>query len=230
MRKFIHPCLPAAAAALLSVVGPTRAENIPIRYAVGFNGSVVATQTVEIAESGGLTTVSASFAADLPVFIARHVYSEDITVTARADGSVQEFRARVADGPIVVETSGIPQEDGSLLVVRSGPDGMSSNRLVRTDYDCHSLALYGTAPTNFLPDSRPVRMLDLARGEIVPTGVEVIFESYTTPERQNVDSAHVVWTSGSHVSHSWHPERYSDLPVRFVRSDAHGRFEFNLQR
>ena len=201
----------------------------PILYEVSFKDEAVATQTVSIVQSSGLTTVSAAFEADLPVFIAIHHYSEQLSVSFRADGTVERLGARIQDGPIEVVIAGALQADGSLRIVRTDRDGISTNQVARGDYDFHSLILYGTPPAQFLPAKSPARVLSIAQGRVVPISIQSIAESDTF-ELQNLASTHLVWTEGIHASHSWHPERFSNLPRRYVRQTENGEFTFTLLR
>ena len=201
-----------------------------LRYSVEFKGDVVATQSVAIVHSGGLTTISCSFAADLPVFVAIHHYSEELSVTYRpADGTVERFGARLRDGPVQTVVSGTGDGDGALRIVRTGPDGTATNFVAREDYDFHSLVFYGRAPADFLPTNSPARVLSIADGEVRPVAIQTNLESDTF-ERQHLETTHLVWTDGPHVSHSWHPERFSNLPRRYIRRTDGGEFVFNLIR
>lgn len=214
---------------LLGLSAPASAADArPLLYEVSFKGDVVATQTVSIAESGGRTTIATSFEAELPVFITLQPYAEKLAVTFRADGTVERLESLRRDGP-PVSVLGELQEDGSLTVVRSDFNGTSTNAIARADYDFHSLVLYGTAPSDFLPTNRPVRVLSVAEGRVVPVSIQEITESDTF-ERQHLVSRHLVWTEGVHVSHSWHPERFGDLPRRYIRQTDNGEFTFRLLR
>jgi hypothetical protein len=207
----------------------TGAAPLPIHYEVGFKGAVVATQTVAIVESAGFTTVSTSFAAELPVFIALHQYSEKLSATFRADGTVERLGAIRLDGGAVIGVAGTLQEDGRLRVVRTDLNGVFTNYIAREDYDFNSLILFGTSPARFLPTNRPARILSVAEGRIIPTDIQTISESDTF-ERQNLASQHLIWTEGIHTSHSWHPEHFSNLPRRYIRQTENGEFTFNLLR
>ncbi len=208
-----------------------QAQTRPVQYTVSFKNQVLATQTVSIVHADGLTTVSASFEAELPVFIARHAYSESLSATFREDGTVVRFQAERQDGALRIEASGtLREEEGGLQVFRTDRTGTSSHVIPRDDYDFHSLIFYGTAPGDFLPETRPVRLLDIAEGQVVSCGIQTISESETTSERQHVASLHLIWTLGEFVSHSWHPERFSNLPSRYIRHTGNGRFIFTLQR
>ena len=205
------------------------APNPAIRYAVEFKGDIVATQTVAIVQANGLTTISTAFAADLPVFVAQHHYSEQMSASFRADGTVERLGARIQDGPVQTVVSGTLQANDRLHVVRTDMSGVSTTSVARADYDFHSLILYGTAPADFLPANRTARVLSIAAGRVVPVAIQTIDESDTF-ERQYLKSTHLVWTEGAHVSHSWHPERFSNLPRRYVRQTGSGEFTFNLLR
>ena len=203
---------------------------LTLRYSVAFKGDVVATQSVSIVHSAGLTTISSSFAADLPVFVAIHHYSEELSVTYRpADGAVERLGARLRDGPVQTVVSGARDGDGTLRVVRTGMEGTTTNYVARADYDFHSLVFYGRAPADFLPTNSPARVLSIAQGEVRPVLIQSNQESDTF-ERQHLETAHLVWTDGPHVSHSWHPERFSNLPRRYIRRTDGGEFVFNLIR
>lgn len=206
------------------------AETRPVSYEVAFKGDVVATQTVSIIESDGQTTITTSFEAGLPVFIALQPYSEKLSATFRADGTVERLDAIRRDGLVPVEVTGELQANGWLQVVRTDRNGVSTNVIARADYDFNSLTLYGTAPADFLPGHRPARVLSIAEGRVVPMAIQTISESETTPERQHLASRHLIWTEGIHTSHSWHPERFSDLPRRYVRQTENGEFTFTLLR
>lgn len=205
------------------------APNPAIRYAVEFKGEIVATQTVSIVQTDGLTTISSSFAADLPVFIAMHHYSEQLSASFRSDGTVERLGARIQDGPVQTVVSGSLQANERLQMVRTDMAGVSTAAIARADYDFHSLILYGTAPADFLPTNRPARVLSIPAGRVVPVAIQTIDESDTF-ERQYLKSTHLVWTEGVHVSHSWHPERFSNLPRRYVRQTDGGEFTFHLLR
>lgn len=211
----------------LLAVCSVRADTFP--YRVIFKEHEVATQAVEIVRSGDLTTVRTSYATDLYVFIARHHYAEDYSAAFRADGTVERFSARRSEGPVQVEILGQLEADDALRVVRSDPEGVSTNLILRKDYDVNSLALYSTAPADFLPTNQIVRVLEVSEGRVVPMTVQTISESYTF-ERQNLKSTHVIWGEGEFASHSWHPERFSNLPSRYIRHDSNGEFIFELQR
>ncbi len=205
------------------------AEPPPIRYEVAFKDGVVATQTVSILRSAGLTTVTTSFECVVPVFIAVQSYSERLSATFRDDGTVERLSATRRDGPVPVEVSGEIQADGALKIVRADRDGVSTNLVLREDYDFHSLILYGTAPASFLPTNAPARVLSIAEGRVLPVALQTISESDTF-ERQHLTSTHLVWTEGIHTSHSWHPERFSNLPRRYIRQTENGEFTFTLLR
>lgn len=206
------------------------AADAPVlRYEVVFKDAVMATQTLTIAESGGLKTVTTFFEADLPVFIVLQHYSERLSATFRADGAVERLHAVRIDGPLRTEIDGTPLANGALRIVRTDRNGVSTNVVAREDYDFNSLALYGAAPTDFLPVHRPARVLSVAEGLVKPVDIQAIAESDTF-ERQYLKSTHLVWTDGVFTSHSWHPERFSNLPRRYVRQTANGEFTFNLIR
>jgi hypothetical protein len=206
------------------------AQNRVIRYSVTFNDNRVADQSVTIQHADELTTVETRFEAILPVFLARHAYSESLSATVRADGAVERFSARINDNSQASHVVGEIQEDGSLLVVRTDPAGKTESILRREDYDFHSLAIYGNAPTNFLPGSPSARVLDVATGTVIPYELKVNQQSETTRERQHVVSTLLTWNDGHFQSRSWHPERFSNLPSRYIRDNRHGRFTFVLQR
>lgn len=228
MNRFVH--LAAFGALLAGAATGQERQAPPLRYSVAFKGDVVATQSVSIVHSGGLTTISCFFAADLPVFVATHRYSEQVSVTYRPDdGTVESLGARLQDGPIQTVVSGSRDSDGRLRIVRTGMDGTTTNVVARDDYDFHSLAFYGRAPADLLPAHSPARVLSVAQGEVRPVLIQSNAESDTF-ERQHLASTHLVWTDGIHVSHSWHPERFSNLPRRIIRRSDAGEFVFNLIR
>ena len=201
-----------------------------LRYSVAFKGDVVATQSVSIVHGAGSTTISCSFAADLPVFVATHRYAEQLSVTYRpADGTVERLGARIQNGPVQDVVSGVREGENALRIVRTGMAGAATNVVARADYDFHSLAIYGRAPADFLPTNSPARVLSIAQGEVRPVLVQSNMESDTF-ERQHLETTHLVWTDGPHVSHSWHPERFSNLPRRYIRQTDAGEFVFNLIR
>ncbi|MGD9613458.1 MAG: hypothetical protein AB7V22_11240 [Kiritimatiellia bacterium] len=228
MKRCFHL---AAICALLPLAAAAQNASPPVlRYSVAFKGAVVATQSVAIVHSGGLTTISCSFAADLPVFVATHHYSEQLSVSFRSsDGTVERLGARIQDGPVQTVVSGALDRDGALRIVRTDRDGGATNVVARADYDFHSLAFYGRAPADFLPPHAPARVLSVAHGEVRPVQIQPNAESDTF-ERQHLVSTHLAWTDGAHVSHSWHPERFSNLPRRYVRRTDAGEFVFNLIR
>jgi hypothetical protein len=205
------------------------AESRPIFYQVDYKGATVATQSVSIVESSGLRTVSASFEADLPVFVAMHHYAEQMSASFRADGTVERLGAVLNDGGGQTKISGTRLKSGLLQVVRTDMNRVSTNLIAREDYDFHTLTLYGTDPVDFLPTNGTARVLSIAEGRVVPMAIQTISESDTF-ERQHLVSQHLVWTEGNHVSHSWHPERFSNLPRRYVRQTENGEFTFNLLR
>ena len=219
----VAPLLLGMASAVLA------ADAVAIRYEVSFKGDVVATQTVQIIQSGALKTIATAFEADLPVFVAMHHYSEQLSASFRADGTVERLGARIQDGPVQTVVSGTLQANDRLHVVRTDMSGVSTTSVARADYDFHSLILYGTAPADFLPTNRTARVLSIAEGRVVPVAIQTIDESDTF-ERQYLKSTHLVWTEGIYVSHSWHPERFSNLPRRYVRQTGSGEFTFNLLR
>jgi hypothetical protein len=223
--------LPLLSGLLLGAVAPgaVQAQTRPISYAVAFKGQTLATQTVSIVEADGLTTVTAAFEIEMPVFIARHRYAESLSATFRSDGSAVRLAAVRDDNSDRTEVRGELQDDGLLQVVRSDRSGVTTNFLAREEYDFHSLILYGTPPAGFLTTNRPARVLSIGEGQVVPVDIHTITESETF-ERQHLVSIHLVWTAGSHVSHSWHPERFSNLPRRYLRSTANGEFLFTLLR
>lgn len=222
---FLAAGLLAAGAPLAGLAAPT-----PIFYEVRFKDSVVSTQTVTIARGENSTTVTASFAAELPVFVSLQPYSEEVTVTSKKDGTAERFHSIIRDGPRLTEVTGELQDDGRLLIVRPDPEGIVTSQVARADYDFHSLILYGTAPAAFLPTNNPARVLSLADGRVEPVQIQTIAESETTFERQTVSSLHLIWMAGPFVSHSWHPERYGDVPRRYIRQTDHGEFTFILPR
>ncbi|HAL92966.1 MAG TPA: hypothetical protein DCM68_08090 [Verrucomicrobia bacterium] len=205
------------------------ADAVDIHYEVVFKDFVMATQTVQIVQSAGLKTVSSSFTADLPVFVALHHYSEELSASFRADGTVERLGARIQDGPMQTVIAGSLQADQTLRVIRTDRNGVATNFIAREEYDFNSLALYGTAPADFLPTNRPARVLSVADGIVLPVSIQTISESDTF-ERQHLASTHLVWTEGGHTSHSWHPERFSNLPRRYIRHTGSGEFTFNLLR
>lgn len=202
----------------------------PVRYAVRFKDVVIATQEVTIVQADDLITTTSAFAADLRVFVANHHYGEALSVTYRPDGTVVAFSARRTDGPVQVEITGAAGAEDVLRVVRTDREGISTNFIPRADYDFHSLILYGTEPSQFLPSNKVARVLNIAEGRIVPTTMQTISESQTTSERQYVRATHLIWGEGPYLSHSWHPERFSNLPTRYIRQSDTGEFIFDLQR
>lgn len=209
----------------------TEEQKAELTYSVTFRDSIVATQRVILSESGDLKTISTSFSVVLPVFVARHHYQEEQSVTFRPDGTVVRLFARRITGPQQVEVTGDLQADGRLLINRTDSTGSHRLELDRQDYDYHSLLFYGTHPRDFLPPDQParVRVLAIAEGRVEPFEIQVISESETC-ERQHLASLHLIWTSGPFVSHSWHPERFSNLPRTFIRQTADGEFLFRLLR
>ena len=204
-------------------------DPAPIRYEVEFKGMPVATQLVTIVQSAGRKTISAEFTADLPVFVATHHFSEQLSVTVGPGGAVERLGAIRNEGPVHTLVSGSLEADGRLRIVREAPEGATTNWIRRGDYDFHSLALYGAAPEDFLGTNQPARVLSIADGLVKSVAIQTIAESDTF-ERQHLRSRHVVWTEGPHVSHSWHPERFSQLPRRYVRQTDSGEFTFTLIR
>lgn len=211
------------------IAGGLGANGAPVHYAVIYKGETVATQTVTIAHADELTTVTSSFTAELPVFISRQQYSEELAATFRADGTVTEFRAARSDGPQRITVSGHGLTNDALSVVRTNSAGVTTHLIAREDYDFNSLAMYGAAPADFLPTNRPARLLDVAEGQIVDAHIQINTESDTF-ERQHLTTQHLIWTVGHWVSHSWHPERFSNLPRRYIRQTDDGEFTFQLLR
>ena len=205
-------------------------ESRTVAYDVWFKDAVAATQTVSIARADGSTTVTASFAAQLHVFVAQHPYSEDLAAPFRDDGTVERFQAVRIDGPQRTEVTGELQDDERLRVIRTDAQGVATSFIARADYDFHSLILYGRAPADFLPARGPARVLQIAEGFVQPMVIQTISESETTTERQHVSSTHLIWTSDTSTSHSWHPDRFGDVPRRYVRQTPNGEFTFQLPR
>lgn len=203
-------------------------DAVPIHYSVEFKGQPVATQTVLIANTEGRILLTTSFEAELPVFTALQSYSEKLSATFRPDGTVERFYSMRHDGP-PTEVRGELQEDGRLQIIRSDVHGITTNSIERSDYDFNSLALYGTDPVDFLPTNHIARVLSVAEGTVQNIAIQTISESETF-ERQHLVSLHLVWTEGIHTSHSWHPERFSHLPRRYIRQTENGEFTFTLQR
>ena len=203
-------------------------DAVPIHYSVEFKGQPVATQTVLIANTEGRILLTTSFEAELPVFTALQSYSEKLSATFRPDGTVERFYSMRHDGP-PTEVRGELQEDGRLQIIRSDVHGITTNSIERSDYDFNSLVLYGTDPGDFLPTNKIVRVLSVAEGTVQNIAIQTISESETF-ERQHLVSLHLVWTEGIHTSHSWHPERFSHLPRRYIRQTENGEFTFTLQR
>ncbi len=213
---------------LLATVA-SAADDPVLRYEVVFKDIVVSTQTLTIVESGGVKTVSTFFEADLPVFVALQHYSERLSATFRDDGAVERLEAVRIDGPLRTEIAGTPLTNDLLRIVRTDRNGVSTNTIARGDYDFNSLILYGTAPAGFLPTNSPARVLEVAEGRVKPVSIQAISESDTF-ERQHLVSMHLIWSAGAFTSHSWHPERFSDLPRRYIRQTENGEFTFNLIR
>lgn len=205
------------------------AETHPVFYAVDCKEDRVATQTVTIVKSAELTTVTTSFEAELPVFVVLHQYTEKASATFRSDGTVVRLNAYHSDGGSRTEVTGELQTNGLLRVVRTDMEGISTNFVARKDYDFNSLILYGTAPADFLPTNSPARVLQIDEGRVEDVAIQTISESFTF-ERQNLASTHLIWTAGPHTSHSWHPERFSNLPRQYVRQTKSGEFTFTLLR
>ncbi len=216
-----------AAALLALLAAPAGAQSLA--YDVAFRGTSVATQQVTLAFEGDALSVRAEFAAELPVFVVHHEYSEDLSATYSTNGSVLRIHSVTMDGPKMIEVNAEAEPDGLLRVVRTDMSGVSTNYISRSDYDFNSLTIYGNAPETFISTNTQVRVLDVAQGRVVPVAVETISES-TTFERQNLVTVHTVWTEGFFVSHTWHPERFSNLPRRFVRQSDAGEFTFSLIR
>lgn len=208
-----------------------QAQTRPIRYAVSFKDQVVATQMITIAQTDGLTTIETRFEADLPVFIARHTYAEILSATFREDGTVERFHAVRQDGANRMEAAGtLQEEEGGLQIIRTDLHGTSIQVVPRDAYDFHSLILYGTAPADFLPEKQPARVLDIAEGRVTSFNIRSSSQSETTSERQHVASRQLTWVAEPYTSLSWHPERFSNLPSRYIRHTENGRFTFTLQR
>ena len=226
MKKILHFVLLALIGSL--TVNALAQDTLPVYYSVEFKGQPVATQTVLIAKTEGRILLTTSFEAELPVFTALQPYSEKLSVTFRPDGTVERFYSIRHDGP-PTEVRGELQEDGLLHVIRSDVHGITTNSIDRSDYDFNSLALYGTDPVDFLPTNHIARVLSVADGAVQNIAIQTISESDTF-ERQHLVSQHLIWTEGLHTSHSWHPERFSHLPRRYVRQTENGEFTFTLQR
>lgn len=201
----------------------------PLRYEVRYRDALVATQLVTLGQSADGVTVRTEFEADLMVFIARHHLSESISATVRGDGTVLAFEARRVDGGNRTDVRGAMGAGDVLEVVREDRDGISTNYIQRGDYDFHSLAMYGADPASFLPTNQPARVLNLIDGRVKPVTTTVISESITF-ERQHLPTLHVIWSEPGFTSHSWHPERFSNLPSRHLRQDISGDFDFRLLR
>jgi hypothetical protein len=204
-------------------------EPLAIRYQVEFKGFPMATQSILTAVSPELRTVTTHFAADLPVFVAMHRYSETLSASFRPDGTVVRLKAHRSDGPMQTDVSGNLESDGRLKVIRRDRDGTTTNFIAREDYDFNSLAIYGAPLDEYLPDHNPVRVLRVDRGEVETVDLLRIQESDTF-ERQHLESTHLVWKTDLFTSHSWHPERFSNLPRRYIRQTENGEFTFTLQR
>lgn len=228
--KLLIRLICAAWATGMGLAATAQETTRPIFYSVAFKGAVVTTQTVTIVHAGDTTTITAAFETELPVFIARHRYAESASVTFRPDGTVERLHGIRVDGAVRTEVTGTLNKDGDLEIVRTDLAGSVSSRIPRDDYDFHSLILYGTAPDDYLPDQPPARILDILEGRVLPVTVQSVDQSHTTPERQQVASRKLTWIRGPFTSHSWHPERYSHLPVRYIRHTENGEFTFHLQR
>ena len=206
------------------------AADAPIlRYEVVFKDEVVATQAVTVVDDADVRTVTTSFAAELPVFVSLQPYSEQLTASFYTNGTVVSLHAVRIDGPLRTEVTGIQLTNGLLQIVRTDCSGSVTSEVSRADYDFNSLARDGTAPANFMSTNHPARVLSVAEGRVEPFSIETITESETF-ERQHLVSTHLIWTHGPFVSHSWHPERFSNLPRRFIRQTENGEFTFNLMR
>lgn len=215
---------------IVLVCHSSRAETgAVIPYRVFFKEKLVATQQISFARSEGRTIMGASFEAALPVFVSTHHVREELAVTYREDGTVEHFKSKTADGGQWLDVEGRVNDAGDLEIASSSHQVQSTNIIARVDYDFHSLALYGTNPDVFLPTNRPARVLDIARGEVVPVQIDVITES-STFERQYLITKHLIWTEGVHTSHSWHPEKFNDFPSRYIRQTGAGEFVFRLVR
>ena len=226
MKKILHFALLALIGSL--TVNALAQDTLPVYYSVEFKGQPVATQTVLIAKTEGRTILTTSFEAELPVFTSLQPYSEKLSVTFRPDGTVERFYSIRHDGP-PTEVRGELQEDGSLQIIRSDLHGVATNSIERADYDFNSLVLYGADPNDFLPTNHIARVLSVADGTVQNIDIQTISESDTF-ERQHLASRHLIWTEGLHTSHSWHPERFSHLPRRYIRQTENGEFTFTLQR
>lgn len=210
-------------------VSTAMAGSVDVHYEVVYKDSPVATQTLTMAQTDGCRTLTSVFEAELPVFISLQHYSEQLSVSFQPDGTVTDLHAVRIDGPLRTEVTGTQLTNGLLQIVRADRSGTVTSEIARTDYDFNSLTMYGTAPAAFLSTNRLARVLDVAEGRVDRFSVETIAESDTF-ERQHLASTHLVWTCGPFVSHSWHPERFSDLPRRFIRQTENGEFTFNLMR
>lgn len=225
----IPPCVFAAFVASILATASWAEESRPVFYEVAFKNSLVATQTVTITQTPDEKTVTTSFEAEVPVFVAHHRIAEDLSVTTATNGAVVRFHANRMDGPIRVEIVGTAESDGMLRVVRSDRAGSATNYIARDAYDFNSLILYGNPTTTFVTTNQPVRVLDIAEGRVVAVNVSGNEESITV-ERQHVKTVHLTWVEGTHTSHSWHPERFSNLPSRYIRQNDTGEFSFFLRR
>lgn len=225
--SFVHHFVFCAAALFASSVCSVHAQSIV--YDVFFKDQSVATQHIYLARDNGETMISASFAAVLPVFVSLHHIEEYLSVTYKTNGTVQRFHANLIDGPVRTEINAEVGADGTLRVVRSDQAGVATNFIRRADYDFNSMILYGTAPGDFIPTNTTARVLDVAQGRVVPMTLGTVSESYTF-ERQNLETVHIIWKDGTHTSHSWHPERFSNFPARYIRQSDSGEFTFSLIR
>lgn len=227
MKAIFHAVVLGALVGGSAVASGGEAQSI--LYEVRYQDVVVATQTLTIVQSGGTTSISTAFEAELPVFIALQRYSEQLSAIFRSDGTVERLAAVRFDSGATTTVAGTLQSNGLLQVVRTDMAGVATNSIARADYDFNSLIIYGTAPADFLPTNSPARVLQVAEGRVEPIAIQTISESDTF-ERQHLVSTHLVWTAGTHVSHSWHPERFSNLPRRYVRQTESGEFTFTLLR
>ncbi len=206
------------------------AQPIHIRYAVSFHGVSVATQTITIEREPERTILATEF--DIPDSSPSGLpaQSESLRVTFRADGTVEQLHSvRIQDGRRS-EVIGEIEEEEFLQLIRTDPDGIETQTVARADYDFHSLILYGTAPRDFLPDHRPVRVFCLADGRIHDCEIRSISQAETTRERQHIASLQLTWTCGPHTGRTQHPDRPDRLPSRITRDTPHGPLVFTLHR